>query len=79
MNVTLTSGASTVTCNPISSCTSSGTTWPSLSANSAGTDVTVTASYTVSLPIPMFAPGKGAGSKFSPLTLAAQSRQMVVY
>ena len=79
LNVTLTSGASTVTCNPLNSCTSSGTAWPSLSANTAGTDLTISASYPVSLPIPIFSPGHGSGTKFGALTLAAQSRQMVVY
>jgi Flp pilus assembly protein TadG len=80
INATLTSASSgAVTCNPLSSCTSSSSPWPSASANTAGTDVTISASYAVSLPIPMFAPKQGAGSTFSPLTLGAQSRQMVVY
>jgi Flp pilus assembly protein TadG len=79
VNVTLTSGASTVTCNPLNSCISNSSAWPSLTANTAGTDLTISASYLVSLPIPMFAPGNGSGSKFGALTLAAQSRQMVVY
>jgi Flp pilus assembly protein TadG len=77
VSVTFTSNASTVNCNPLSSCTSSATAWPS--AATAGTDVTITASLPVQLPIPMFVPGKGAGTKFGALTLAAQSRQMVVY
>jgi hypothetical protein len=77
MNVTLTSNASTVTCNPLSSCTSNSAAWPSVTGNSAGTDVTITASYAVHLPIPMVAPG--GGLRAGAVTLAAQSRQMVVY
>ncbi len=79
VNATLTSTASTVTCNPLNTCTSNGTAWPSLAGNTAGTDVTISVSYPVKFPIPMYAPGSGKGSSFGGLTLAAQSRQMVMY
>ena len=75
LNVTFASAGSTQTCNPLSTCTSSATVWPTLSTNAAGTtDITVSASYTPVEAIAMM----GFGT-FSWATLAAKSRQLVVY
>ena len=75
LNATFTSAGSTQTCNPVSTCTSSATVWPTLSTNVAGTtDITVTASYT-----PIEAIGMMGFGTFSWSTLSAKSRQLVVY
>lgn len=81
INVTFSSsaaGTTAVTCNPLSSCLTNATAWPSVAANTAGTDLTIRASYAATLPMAMFAPKWGA-QRFNNGTLAAQSRQMVVY
>jgi Flp pilus assembly protein TadG len=78
VNVTFTSAGLTQTCNPLSACTGSSAAWPSLAANVAGsTDVSITASYTPLAAIRMFTL-KGAAN-FASVTLAANSRQLVVY
>jgi hypothetical protein len=78
VNVTLTSTASTVTCNPLHSCYSNSSYWPSLAGNTAGTDLTIKAQLTLTLPIGLWTPHKGT-QQFSGTTVAAQARQMVVY
>lgn len=46
LNVTLTSTASTVSCNPLTSCYSNSAAWPSLSGNTAlTTEITIAATY----------------------------------
>ena len=78
MNVTFTSSASTVTCNPLSSCNSNSATWPSLAGNVASTtDISITATYQFSSAIGMWTTGHG-GVTFNPVTLAAKSTQAVV-
>lgn len=78
MNVTLTSSASTVTCNPLSSCYSNSAAWPSLAGNAAiTTNVSIKASYQFSSPISMWAPRHGT-QQFGTVTLAANSTQAVV-
>lgn len=78
LNVTFTSSGSTQTCNPLNTCTSSATAWPTLAANVAGTtDVSISVTYVPSEAIRMIT-DRGAAI-FSPVTLAATSRQMVEY
>jgi Flp pilus assembly protein TadG len=78
LNVTLTSNAGTVTCNPLSSCAGSSTVWPPTGGNSPGSDIVITGSYTFTSALAMFAPGTG-GMQFSGVTLAAKSRQVVLF
>ena len=79
VNVTFASSASTVPCNPLSSCADSATVWPSLAANMAvTTNISVTATYQFSSPISMWVPGKGA-QQFGAITLGANSTQPVLY
>ena len=47
LNATLTSTAGSVTCNPLSSCSSNNTAWPPSSANAAGSIISITGYYPV--------------------------------
>lgn len=78
VNVTLTSSASTVSCDPLSSCYGNTAAWPSLSGNTSGTDVGITATYRFSSPISLWVPHEGT-QQFSAVTLGANSRQAVVF
>lgn len=79
LNVTLTSSASTVTCNPLTSCSSNSSAWPSLAGNTANTtNISVKATYQFSSAISLWTPDHGPSS-FSAVTLGAQSTQPVVF
>ena len=78
LDVTFTSAAGSVTCNPLSTCTSSGTVWPPSGGNSVGSNISISASYNFTSMIMMFVPGK-TGVQFSGVTFSAKSEQMIVY
>lgn len=77
----VTDSGATTTCNPISSCTSSTTTWPpsTNSDNQAGKKVTVTAKYKFSSALAMFWPASGGKVKFGSAWLPASSTQYVLF
>ena len=79
MNVTLTSSASTITCNPLTSCYTNANPWPSLAGNVAlTTNISINATYQLGSPISIWSPG-GGGTQFSALTLGANSKQPVIF
>ena len=84
MNVTLTSAAQNYTCNPLTSCQSNSSYWPSLAGNTAvtdstaGTDISISATYQFSSPLSMWVPKNGHVS-FGTVTLGANSTQPVLY
>jgi len=78
INVTLTSNAGNVTCNPLSTCTGSSTVWPPAGGNAAGSDIVISASYTFTSMVVLFVPGAG-GIQFSGVTFTAKSRQLLLY
>jgi Flp pilus assembly protein TadG len=78
LNVTLTSSASTVSCNPLNTCYGNSSAWPSLAGNTAATDITVKATLPISLPVSMWSPGEGSEG-FTGITIGANARQAVVY
>jgi len=78
LDVSLTSSAGTVTCNPLSSCTSSSTVWPPAGGNTAGSAIFISASYNFTTTLAMFVPGTG-GMQFSGVTFTAESKQMLLY
>ena len=78
LNVTLTSNAGKVTCNPLSSCKGSSTVWPPAGGNAAGSDIVISASYQFTSALAMFAPGTH-GMKFNGVTLSAKSRQALLF
>jgi Flp pilus assembly protein TadG len=78
LNVTLTSSAGTVTCNPLSTCTGSSTVWPPAGGNAVGSDIIVSASYNFTSMLMMFVPGNN-GMQFSGVTFMAKSRQVLLF
>lgn len=78
LNVTLTSNAGSVSCNPLSSCTSSSTVWPPAGGNTAGSDIVISGSYSFTSMLMMFVPGTH-GMQFSGVTFTAQSRQVLLF
>jgi Flp pilus assembly protein TadG len=78
LNVTLTSNAGNVTCNPLSACAGNNTVWPPASGNAVGSDIIVTASYNFTSMVIMFVPG-ASGMQFTGVTFTAKSRQMLLY
>ncbi len=78
LNVTLTSDAGNVTCNPLSSCTSSSTVWPPAGGNAVGSDIIISGSYNFTSMLMMFVPGTN-GMQFSGVTFTAKSRQVILY
>jgi Flp pilus assembly protein TadG len=78
LNVTLTSNAGSVTCNPLSTCTSSATVWPPAGGNTAGSDIIISGSYHFTSMLMMFVPGTN-GMQFSGVMFRAQSRQILLF
>jgi Flp pilus assembly protein TadG len=79
VSVSFTDGSGTATtCNPINSCTSNSAQFPGTAYNSVGSDIKVTASYTVPNPIALYWPGSGSvvASNF---TVGATSRQRIEF
>lgn len=76
LNVTLTDSNGSITCNPISSCTSSATKWPRSGGNATGQVISISGTYPFNGTISMFVPGRG-GSLFRPLTFSAISQQVI--
>jgi Flp pilus assembly protein TadG len=75
VSVNFTDGSGTKSCNPLSSCSSNQTQFPLPSYNSVGTDVTVTATYSLSNPIEAFWPGNGPHN----FSVSATSRQRILF
>ena len=78
LDVTLTSNAGSVTCNPLSTCTGSATVWPPAGGNTVGSDIIISGSYNFTSMLMMFVPGTN-GMKFSGVTFSAQSRQILLF
>ena len=78
LNATLTTNSATKTCNPINTCLSSTTQFPSAADNAVGLDVKIAVTYPVFNPLAMFWPG--AGTVSSPnVTLGATSKQRILF
>jgi Flp pilus assembly protein TadG len=78
LNVTLTSNAGNVTCNPLSTCTGNNTVWPPAGGNTAGSDISISGSYNFTSMLMMFVPGT-KGMQFSGVTFTAESRQVLLF
>jgi Flp pilus assembly protein TadG len=78
LNVTLTSNTGNVTCNPLSTCTGSGTVWPPTGGNAVGSDIVISGSYNFTSMLMMFVPGTN-GMQFSGVTFTATSRQVLLF
>jgi hypothetical protein len=78
LNVTLTSSASTVTCNPLSSCSSNSATWPSLAGNTAlTTEITIAATFQFSSALGLWS--QGGVQHYRTITLGSTSTQPVFF
>jgi Flp pilus assembly protein TadG len=78
LNVTLTSNAGNVTCNPLSTCAGNNTVWPPAGGNAVGSDIIITGSYNFTSMLMMFVPGTN-GMQFSGVTFTAKSRQVLLF
>ncbi len=70
VNVTFKDGSGTTSCTPLSNCTSSAAQFPASSYNTVGSDLTVTATYTLKNPITIYA---------SDFAVSATSRQRILF
>lgn len=81
LKVTLvTDSGAVTTCNPVTTCTSSGTAWPpsTNSDNARGKKVTVTAQYPLHSALAMFWPGAGQ-ARVGTVNLPASSTQPILF
>ncbi len=79
LNVTLHSNdTGDISCNPISTCYSSSTAFPSTNGNTTATMVTISATYQFSPAISFWTPW-GGGVTFNPIVLGANSSQPIVF
>ena len=79
LNVTLKSLTDNITCNPVSTCFTSNTVFPSSNANGVGNPITISATYKFSSAISMFWPGAGKPLVFSPVTFPATSTDYIQF
>jgi len=78
MNVSLISATATTTCNPLNTCFSSTTQFPSSTDNGVNQDVTITATVSITNPLAMFWPGSGSVSAGT-FTLGGKTRQRIQF
>ena len=71
------SGVAT-TCNPVSSCTTSTTQFPGTSYNTIGSDIRVSATYSLTNPFPLYWPGSQTVLPSS-FNVGATSRQRIEF
>jgi Flp pilus assembly protein TadG len=74
LELLLISKSGTVTCNPVSNCTSNNTIWPPSGDNVPGMDIKISGTYGFKSALSMFWPGAGA-VPFAPVYFSAYSRQ----
>lgn len=76
--VTLKTHSATVNCNPLSTCLTNTTQFPSSTDNGVGLPITITASYPMQTPFPMTWFGSSSAAQSS-ITLAASTLQSIVF
>lgn len=79
LNVTLQSLTDNIVCNPISSCLSSSTVFPSSGANGIGNPITISATYRFKSAIAMFWTGETAPVAFAAVSLPASSTDYIQF
>lgn len=77
VTVKLIDGSGTTTCNPVTSCDSSTAQFPNSSYNAIGSDLKITATYSLDSPIAMFWPASSEAS--SSYRVGATSRQRIIF
>jgi hypothetical protein len=78
MNVVLQTAGSTQNCAPLSTCLTSGTSWPPSPDNSVGLPVTVYATYPFRSALSMFVPQAGV-VHFDAMNFSASSQEEIRY
>jgi hypothetical protein len=78
LNVTLTATSGSTTCNPLNSCASSGTSWPSTADGAVGNNIQVTGVYRFNSALVLFWPG-AAKNSIASVNLNAVSQQTIQY
>lgn len=78
VQVTLTGTSGSTSCNPLSTCKSSATSWPSSSDGTAGNNIQITAVYPFKSALFMFWPGVHTTS-IATVNLNASSKQIIQY
>ncbi len=78
LNVTLTDGSGSTSCNPVTTCTSGTSRFPAAAYSTVGLDLTVKATYSLTNPIFMFWPGSG-GTGPGSFTVGATSTQRIIF
>lgn len=78
LNVTLTANGASTTCDPLNSCFSTATQFPSSTNNQVGLPITISATYPMHNPLPMLWFGS-QGSSGHVFTLGATTTQLIVY
>jgi Flp pilus assembly protein TadG len=78
LDATLTDANGAIACNPVTSCTSSTTTWPRSGGNTTGQVISISATYPFKTAISMFVPGQGS-STIQSQTFSAISQQVIDY
>jgi Flp pilus assembly protein TadG len=76
LNVTLTTHAATVTCNPLNTCLGNTAQFPNSVDNGVGLDITIAATYPFATPLPLYWPGSPSAGN---VRLGATSRQNIVF
>ena len=79
LNATFSSLSDNVTCNPVSSCLTNNTVFPSAGGGSVGNPITVSATYRFSSAISMFWPGAGTPIVFAPVNFPASSTDYIQF
>jgi Flp pilus assembly protein TadG len=79
LNVTLKSLTDNISCNPVSTCLTSSTVFPSSGANGVGNPITISATYQFRSAISMFWPGAGRPLVFAPVNLPASSTDYIQF
>lgn len=79
LNLTLTSEAGSVACNPVTACSANASLWPPANVNAPGRRLTLTASYGFQSAMVLFWPGAPAMSMAGVLNLPAETTQAIQF
>ena len=78
LDISLITNSATTTCNPLNTCFTNSTQFPSSSDNGVGLDIKITATYPMYNPLSILWLGT-SGSSGSYFTLGASTRQTILY
>lgn len=79
LNVRITSLTDDIVCNPVSTCLTSSTVFPSSGANGVGNPITIAATYNFRSALAMFWPGAATAVSFTAINLPASSTDYIQF